>query len=1093
MINIYKLKDFRKDILRAEIVGYMHNLGKLDPNFLDLQTYNSSEISTNHKIPPSDSSIRKQYTFKRFTRPSILKSDFPYDKAPGVLYFPDLSTRKRIEQIAHEISVIQDQLNLAASEDRKLLGIQLSELRKVNNKILGYRNDSEKGAWEQYEQHVEGLLFPDLGNWPLGSLLTMFWEKDWFDKPVIQKYKPGSNYDPDYQRSPKGGIKLKSGFSMDIPALLLLSHGEVSGQEKNGMDSSGNYIIDIIDNKSKNLASLRLSTPFGYELPLSWDCWQQKRKDIVDWVLANWNTPTQIILELKKQFKPLIYSLGDTQRPINEISLWIYSSSTSALFKTAIAEYFLTSQMPTPATMLWRLGSVRMDAFEFLFQSTTLSDLLGRQHLLTEVQTIIKHSLEVEIPIGSTVYCDEHGLVFVMPKFEGQNEKLIENELTVFLERILTNPENLETLKNRQQLYGIADIHPKFYLGSQQRGKTLNLRDMLPNKESVSIPNPKYIADCWINSNKERCTVCGLRPVGYLEACLPGFVTREKAEDRHICGICLARRGRRAQEWIKEALNETIWIDEVADVKGRVALITGKFDLSNWLDGTLIRTLAIGTDANGFLFAKAPTFARVQRTLEATRSFWQNICPTDDVGDKKETPTGKKRNLTDSVVGKVIGHVESRLEIRGSLQPRMKGQTIGDYHACELVLCKGVRMSVVWDPDNSRFITADNLDYLASEEQLGQSVEDALKVLAQNNAVLTIEESTGYSAKSKIWGTISFFQDGVKSLDISYTPAIPILAEPRNFMILVPANKALELVDAIKTKYEREMGKVRNRLPLHLGIVYGHKRTPLRAILDGGKRMLYQSNKPDGWRVTDDIRKKVEKNGHLPDRFNDDRSGHFHEWFEIPLEKDRRRLTWYIPAMMGDGQTLDKWYPFVFLECSCEPSDRDCRFKSLNPWTGSEGWLVHVAELKKDDMIFFTPATFDFQWLDSAGRRFEIAYDLQGQRLALSRRPYLLDELDSLNQIWGILKDHLSKNQIYNLRDIIEIKKEDWQVHAHDNVFRNFCHDALANAEWKNDKLPWEAEGKDRETWLAEWADYAAQGWLADVVELFLQTMKEDV
>jgi len=34
------------------------------------------------------------------------------------------------------------------------------------------------------------------------------------------------------------------------------------------------------------------------------------------------------------------------------------------------------------------------------------------------------------------------------------------------------------------------------------------------------------------------------------------------------------------------------------------------------------------------------------------------------------------------------------------------------------------------------------------------------------------------------------------------------------------------------------MGKVRNRLPLHLGVVYAHRRTPLRAVLGAGKRML---------------------------------------------------------------------------------------------------------------------------------------------------------------------------------------------------------------------------------------------------------------
>jgi hypothetical protein len=180
-----------------------------------------------------------------------------------------------------------------------------------------------------------------------------------------------------------------------------------------------------------------------------------------------------------------------------------------------------------------------------------------------------------------------------------------------------------------------------------------------------------------------------------------------------------------------------------------------------------------------------------------------------------------------------------------------------------------------------------------------------------------------------------------------------------------------------------------------------------------------------------------------------------------------------------------------------------------NPWTGASGWLVHAADLKSDDMVLFTPSTLDFQWLDSSGRRFEIAYEDQGRRRddqgrGLSRRPYLLDELETLAEIWKTLKSHLGKNQIYIQRDLIEVKREEWQIEKEESpkkkVFMQFCRDALANAKWKKgekddrkDNLPWEAAGKDREAWLAQWADYAARCWLADAVELHLQIMKEEI
>ena len=41
------------------------------------------------------------------------------------------------------------------------------------------------------------------------------------------------------------------------------------------------------------------------------------------------------------------------------------------------------------------------------------------------------------------------------------------------------------------------------------------------------------------------------------------------------------------------------------------------------------------------------------------------------------------------------------------------------------------------------------------------------------------------------------------------------------------------------------MGKVRNRLPLTLGVVYGGRRTPLASLLDAGRRMLRHPARTD--------------------------------------------------------------------------------------------------------------------------------------------------------------------------------------------------------------------------------------------------------
>jgi len=521
--------------------------------------------------------------------------------------------------------------------------------------------------------------------------------------------------------------------------------------------------------------------------------------------------------------------------------------------------------------------------------------------------------------------------------------------------------------------------------------------------------------------------------------------------------------------------------------------------------------------------AENDSFARLRRIWETTQEFWLDVCPTD-----------KAKNIQKSLVSETVGMAGARLEIRGTTRQRNGAYTPDPYHAYDLVLPNSIKLSVSWDPETDRsmepkgrFISIDNLIYLVSlagekvpsKENEGEDVHRwaAERTKDLINGTLKIEEATGYGGKAKEWGEIEV--DCINIIPNSqYTPAIPILAEPRTFMALVPADKALKVVEEIKAKYEREMGKVRNRLPLHLGIVYAHRRTPLRAILDAGRKMLDRKLIGDvgAWIVTGDV---TEKSGMLPDKaaYLSEGSNQFTKWYPVGLKhlEMNRELVWHIPSVMGDGTTPDNWYPYVFWsqdkDGKTEPANatilRSRYFKSRNPWkeaSSESGWLVHAGELKEGDLIYFTAATLDFQWLDSAGRRFEIAYDEHGKRFNIPRRPYLLDEIESLNEIWQTLSNHLTKNQIYILRDLIEAKREDWKVKTanpeREDVFWRFCRNALANAQWtkgkkdrREDRLPWESEEKDRKDWLDQWADYAVRGWITDAIEIYLQIMKEEV
>lgn len=863
----------------------------------------------------------------------------------------------------------------------------------------------------------------------------------------------------------------------------------------------------------------RPSSPFGYEAsPVVLPRLEKNVKELKD-LLGGFNNfiakPTERDFFKKMVKAPFTNALSETRRPENEVSLWDWALIVSALFKALLAGALLSEHLlgricpETPKGARWRLLSVWFSGLDYLSQAHRIPDLLGRKQALKAALDQVKELLEVKYPLGTEVYRDENGSIFVVPgcekgnctldplKFADSNDNTLEDLLKEIFLRALDG-EIVPQLKIDPEPWWGQDPEWK---RKQERG-VLQFNDEYPPvaehlKPVQSEPDPEEIAREWQQTpNAEVCTVCGLRPQSQSSG----------LRDRHICEVCNKRRDRRVKAWLED-LRTTIWISEVADRNARVALIVGRFDLSHWLEGSLVRTLRVTDPADPrppkYVPTKIPSFVRLHRIWTTIQRFWCEVAPVpvtvDEEGDKAPERERYIAELKESIVGSVLKSVGPRLAIYGTLKDGAEDHPIR-FHVYELVLERGGRLSVVWDGE--RFIACDNLEYLESERQLGRPVKNALQ-----RATVRVEQPVGYGAQNKRIG--EFVVREAKEIEnIKYVPVIPLLAEPQTFMVLVPAEYAIEIVKKIKAKYEREMGKVRNRLPLHLGIVFAHRRTPLRAILDAGRRLLQTQGLPvAGWRV--------EKNGEAQNAFEGD--PHFAKTLRLRLKLGDREATWLVPLMMGDGDprdpskgTKDVWYPYVFRH-GPEPLSAQRRFSAQNPWdrdrhgAPQEGWLVHVEDLEKDDTIYFTPATFDWVWLDTNARRFEIAYDEQGQRRSphLKRRPYLLDELEVLEQIWETFEAHLSRNQIHILRETIEAKRAQWGYPSpYDEGFRRFCHDLLAEVEWRRgaleaevpekrrERFPWEVEGLEKSEWLEKWAGYAARGWLADAVELYWEILK---
>jgi hypothetical protein len=530
--------------------------------------------------------------------------------------------------------------------------------------------------------------------------------------------------------------------------------------------------------------------------------------------------------------------------------------------------------------------------------------------------------------------------------------------------------------------------------------------------------------------------------VGYAPATeqnLGPWASQKKAEQRKVCRVCLDRRGRRSKDWVENGLSTTIWTNEVADETGRLALFVGKLGLEGWLDGALLKAIAVTSS-----ITKNPSPARLLRIAESARAFWKQI--TGDVS-------------LDAV---------DRRPCRLALCPsENKLPDLWDYHAYELVV-DGLSLSVVWDIEHKCFLTAENLAYFMRRRDMNR--DDLAEPSLRKNTfegifkgrVFDVMEPSEFSLPGQVLGTVHIKE--VKVLD-GYQPVIPLLAEPGLCMTLVPADKAMDLARAARDAYERHMGRVRDRLPLGIGLVFFKRRTPVRAALEAGRAMLdmIREDKWEGWGLI----------------FKD----HTSDPTVCKLVFDNG-ITWQVPVVAGDLKTPDKWYPSLYIVENMDKKQvkhvKDLKVRDPN-MPKDKGWKVWVR-----------PSYFDFEFLDSTGRRFEIHYGPDGRRSTRRTRPFYLEDLDRMDKFWEYFKC-LSKSQRHQVIHTIEATREAWHGQdencesAADEVFCKFVEDTLAVAAWPQN-MHWR---KIDPACRKELIQAGVRGELTDLAELHMEILKE--
>ncbi len=1058
MTDLTTLAKHRDDLLKAELAALLHNLGKLSSNFLNSQANGSSSKFNFKSVTKPDRTVTFTYSSISSKKGvpllnTLLNDSTLWGDAAEVARqllentprswrsgSPPTNPKTIIERLKEAIPTGSDPQQAEEIITRCYGPLALAkwfhDLDDPTWKLLDGSSDTSAGTHEQFLLDTKVCI----GNeeHTLGAIISLMWD-DFHER---------SN---DLRRETLEGW---IGSSTHLQRYLITVHGHVSGSEKEKVSSQGH---------SRQSMPPWRATVFGErhsqqdqidsaDLDTSRNALLTAFKEFHDKTQAA--TSAEDKVSIRKKYLPqiqdfLLKGLGDTQRPINDITLWDYVREIAALYKSALAQRVLQDSWLATDRIRWRLLAISYHGLDFWGQAHHIPDLLARREAVQQGLDAVRDLLEVTYPLGNEIYRDEHGSVFVVPDY---NELLkLSDEHGQSLE------QRICTAFNISDTTGVAgELQPQLYLSESYTGKHIKLAEVLKQRSRTNHVNLEQIEQAWsatmkhVNApictvcgvrcqppctcadgtivNAPICTVCGVRPVGYAPPTinLPPWASSAKAKERNLCRVCLARRGRRAEHWVankNNAFERTIWTDEVADQHGRLALIVGRFELDGWLDGTLIATLQ-----------KSASFARIQRCWQTTRTFWDEVEQT--------------------TIPQTVQATQPRWQIRPANAETLD---LGGYHAYELDL-QGRRLSVCWDPKQKVFWTTDNLAYIGKllSEPADNRDKDPLQRLREaiTGKDLAIYEPGGY-------GQARALKSAAKHCKIAgeprlYAPYIPLVTEPAIFLALVPASHALAVAKAIKEKYDGEMGRVKDRLPLYLGITFAPRRTPMRALLDAGRTMREFPFAWEEWCVKEKV--SAENQPH-----------------RVELTRNGQCLTWHYPATMGDGTTADRWYPYLLTK---KPAPRE------------ELTFKHVKDL--NDTVYIRPSRFDFTFLDTTGRRFALHYNQDGRRSDNHTRPYLLDELSRFENMWAALR-LLERTQTYQIIQTIEATRALWFGNdadarsLDDPTLRQFVSDTLADAPWPDDKKWWAFDDHEREQLIAA----GVRGELADLAELYFELLKQ--
>ncbi|RLE43657.1 CRISPR-associated protein Csx11, partial [Candidatus Woesearchaeota archaeon] len=748
-----------------------------------------------------------------------------------------------------------------------------------------------------------------------------------------------------------------------------------------------------------------------------------KIKEILEKVKQNQNISFENYLEFVSAIEEYyLKTIGETRRPINEISLYDYAHTIASLMKSNLAKMIIDGWYEPKGKSKWRILKINIDVLGLLSKGLKIGDILGYRSEIEEAYKAIKKVIEFECPLGNEIYRDSTGIYFSCPDV---------NDISKLKSEIINRLKGLNKL----------DFSLQIEISDESRSMVILASEREESSKRISYPHigdtenlEKEFEESRNAGGEDICPICRIR-------------LKPEREDR--CKKCGNQYQERAKIWIKNP-QETIWLDEVADKNDRVALIVGQFDLRKWLSGEFVDTfvsqtfdewkdVCVDRDCTEKV-SDICSRLNIENISDLKKGFenlfnnpkslddnWKKICgsfigirPKDYMNGfwnpiAERDATGKTLTLTDNsekakylikllfrkhpslariyriwnttqefinetIFEKILKEYnwnsESRRQrIQFKIEPNPdvpKGVT------CDIDV-DGVRFSPVCiDRQNGIFVSTINLEIL---KKFGESVNEISENL--NRRIIKVKTEKDRTWKSEKNGKSFKIEEArpVNEKFQNYLLYVKIYDFPDQFMVLVPAYEALDIAKRILDEYEIQFSKVRDRLPFHLGIIAFHRRTPLYVVMDAGKRLLEAFKRKTKTELAEVISvREVE----------DENLGKGRE-LTIKVESHSSiPLKWRIFYSTGDPDQEDFWHPYIRFDG--DVSDRNLCFD----YTGNGDYVVHVKEINENDKIKIESSYFRLTYLENAADRFRVDEDLKP-----------LDYIYYLKNLWKEIENNL--------------------------------------------------------------------------------------